>query len=80
LDSYGLYLDLNDAYSKTPPFNRDSSAPHGGHEVPRLTEVKITGDRATGVAVIIIDGKEMKHPVQFVRVGGTWKIAPGPEK
>jgi hypothetical protein len=43
---------------------------------PKLTEVKIDGDKATGVPVLTIDGKEQKGSVEFVKVGDGWRIIP----
>lgn len=43
---------------------------------PKLTEVKINGDKATGVPVLTVDGKEQKGSVEFVKVGGGWRIIP----
>jgi hypothetical protein len=43
---------------------------------PKLTEVKIDGDKATGVPVLTIDGKEKKGSVDFVKVGDGWRIIP----
>jgi hypothetical protein len=42
---------------------------------PRLTLVKIDGDRARGTFVSTVAGKEEEHPVEFVKIDGGWKIA-----
>jgi hypothetical protein len=67
--------DLLTAYSKTEPFNRKPP------EVPepKLTDVKIDGDKARGTIVAKLGGQEAKQPAEFVKVGGGWKIAPAPQ-
>jgi hypothetical protein len=40
----------------------------------RLEDVKIAGDRATGVVVSTKQGKEKRDPLEFRKVGGSWKI------
>lgn len=39
-----------------------------------LTEVKIDGERATGMVVSTADGRESKESIAFQRSGGGWKI------
>ena len=70
-DPVTLFVDLDDAYSKTKGFPSMASAPP---PPMTLTDVHVNGDTATGVLVIKAEGQEMKQPMKFVRVGGTWKI------
>jgi hypothetical protein len=72
-DPAGLYVDLKAAYARTEGFNRKPNAPPGE---PKLTDVKIDGDKATGTVVFEVDDREVKRPVEFVKIGGSWKLAP----
>jgi len=45
----------------------------------KLTEVKIDGDKASGVVVTTYEDKkkkDKKDPVRFVRIDGSWRIIP----
>ncbi len=50
----------------------------------KLTGLKVNRNRAQGLMVFKIDGKERKEPVVFVKVGEGWKLAvpkgPPPQK
>jgi hypothetical protein len=53
----------------------------------KLTDVKIDGDKATATVVVTIKAKkdkekdaEEKEPVEFLKVGDSWKINPNPKK
>jgi hypothetical protein len=74
-DPAALAVDLMTAYSKTEPFNRK---PPDMPE-PKLTDVKIDGDKARGTVVVKVMGQEAKTPADFVKVGGGWKFAPAPQ-
>ena len=65
--------DMMEAYSKTEPFNQK---PPGDPPVPKLADVKIDGDKATGTVVVSFNNMEVRQPTEFVKVGGGWKIAP----
>jgi len=46
-----------------------------------LKELEITGDKATGVKVKKVDGKEVREPIEFVKVGRSWRlVAEKPKK
>jgi hypothetical protein len=47
---------------------------------PKLADVKMDGDKATGAAVLARFGQERKFPVEFAKIDGTWKINPEPKK
>jgi hypothetical protein len=68
-----FFGDLQEAYSRTEPFNRKRDLPA---VEAKLTDVKIDGDKATGTAILKVDGKEVKHPADFIKVGGGWRLAP----
>jgi hypothetical protein len=70
-----LAADLMTAYSKTEPFNRKPAEV----PTPQLTDVKIDGDKARGTIVVKVQGRELKQPAEFVKVGGSWKLAPQPQ-
>ncbi len=71
-----LAADLMAAYAKTEPFNR--KPPEG--PVPQLTDVKIDGDKAKGTTVVKVGDRELRLPAEFVKVGGSWKLAPQPQQ
>jgi len=57
------------------------SGPNKEKTKDKLTDVKIDGDKATGVIVTTRKGKddndvERKEKVQFVKVGGGWRMIP----
>jgi hypothetical protein len=47
---------------------------------PKLTNVKIDGDRATGTVLTDDRGREQKSFMGFVRVRGSWRISPDLKK
>jgi hypothetical protein len=54
--------------------------PPAQEEDPKLTDLKVNGDKATGTVVRKVAGKEVKEPVEFVKVGGGWKLNPRPKQ
>jgi hypothetical protein len=42
----------------------------------RLTEVKTTANRAKGTIVAVVDGKQLKESMDFVKSATGWKIVP----
>jgi hypothetical protein len=74
-DPGAFAADMMEAYAKTQSLHQ-GKLPQIEY---KLTDVKVQGDKATGVAVMTMEGKEQKQPVGFVKVGGSWKIAPEPE-
>jgi len=75
-DPAGLAVDLMSAYSKTEPFNRK---PPEAPPTPQLIDVKIDGDKARGTIAIKVGDRELRQPAEFVKVGGSWKLAPPPQ-
>lgn len=54
----------------------------GGEEEdlkPKLADVKVEGNKAKGMLVVTIDGRESKVPMEFVKAGAGWKIGPRPK-
>ena len=39
-----------------------------------LKDLEIAGDKATGVKVKKVDGKEVREPIEFVKVGRSWRL------
>ncbi len=75
-DPAAFDADMMEALSKTEPFTHK---PPAGQVVPKLTDVKIDGDKATGTVVVTLNGMDRKSPIEFVKVDGGWKLAPPPE-
>jgi hypothetical protein len=74
-DKAGFIVDYQNA--------RDTELPKAKEDdlKAKLRDVKINGDKATGTMVVTISVKEeKKDPVEFVKVGGGWKIVPYPKK
>jgi hypothetical protein len=47
----------------------------------KLKGVKVKGDRASATMVIDFGGsKELEQPIEFVRIGGGWKLIPEPRQ
>jgi len=40
-----------------------------------LKDVEVAGTKARGGAVEKVNGKEIKQPIDFVKVGGGWLVA-----
>jgi len=40
----------------------------------KLTDLKVQGDKASGTIATSKDGKDMRDPISFKKVGGGWKI------
>ena len=71
-DPVTLYADLRAVLAKVQPKSERPSTEFEGD----LTEVRIDGDKATAVLVLMDRGEQMKAPIKFVRVNGKWKLAP----
>jgi hypothetical protein len=75
-DLEGFLIDMAEASDKV------DDKPKEKRPKPKLTGVKIDGDKATGTAVTEgkDKGKERKDPVAFVKVKGSWRIDPFAER
>lgn len=74
-DPAAFAVDMMTAYSKTEPFNRKPP----DMPTPELTDVKVDGDKARGTVLVKAQGREFRQPIAFVKVGGSWKLAPQPQ-
>jgi hypothetical protein len=72
-DPEGFTVEIFTAFDKIGGSGEKKEA-----NVPKLTEVKIDGDKATGIVVSKgkEKGKEDKEPVSFVKIKGSWRIIP----
>jgi len=71
-DQKAFLVDLLNALNVVDPKKEDKS-------VDKLTELKVAGDKASGVVVTTYEDKkkkDKKSPVAFVKVGEGWKIIP----
>ena len=39
-----------------------------------LKDLEIKGDKATGTKVKEVDGKEVREPIEFLKVGRSWRL------
>jgi hypothetical protein len=69
-DRNGFVADMIEALKQIN--NRPAVTPIATQS--ELTEVKIDGERATGMVVSTADGRESKESMAFQRSGGGWKI------
>jgi hypothetical protein len=68
-DPIAVFVDLSAASRKKRP---GGGAAQG--RTPTLDDVRIRGDRAHGIARMKQGNRELQGAVDFVKVGGTWKI------
>jgi len=71
-DQQAFLVDLLNALNTVDPKKEEKS-------VDKLTELKIDGDKASGVVVTTYEDKkkkDKKSPVAFVKIGEGWKIIP----
>jgi hypothetical protein len=82
-DKSAFLVDYQEALDKDRPKVKEEDFK------AKLAELKIDGDKATAVLVVLLNVKdkkdktkesEQKDPVEFVKVGGGWKINPSPKK
>jgi hypothetical protein len=53
----------------------------GGDSGAELKNLEVEGNKATGVKVKQVDGKEVREPIEFVKVGRSWHlVAEKPKK
>jgi len=83
-DPVAFLSDMLAATDKLDTRPKDKDEPK-----PKLTDVKIDGDKATGTVIETIrikqkdkDDKvqEEKHPVRFEKVDGGWRLDPSPDE
>src|SRR5262249_39140527 len=63
-DMFNALKKVDEAKARRGPINADAE----------LRDVKIKEDRAAGVIVTKVDGKEQREPIAFRRLQGSWKI------
>jgi hypothetical protein len=63
-DMFNALKTVNESKARRGPINADAE----------LHDVKIKDDRAAGVIVTKMGGKEQREPIEFRKVAGSWKI------
>jgi hypothetical protein len=91
-DPTAFVLDLTAAFEKINPKPKDKDKDKGkGKDDPRpkLTDVKIDGDKATATVIDFVRSRpkdkdkeevtERKNPVTFEKINGGWRVDPFPK-
>lgn len=71
-DPAPLWAELQAGFAKLPGYRDEPSRQFEG----KRTDVKIDGDKATGLLVQMAGREEYKVRIVFIKVEGQWKIAP----
>ena len=56
------------------PFMEGLGSSKKGDSSGELKDLEIKGDKATGSKVKQVDGKEVREPIEFVKVGRSWRL------
>jgi Domain of unknown function (DUF4878) len=70
-DRPGFVAGMMKILDKNTPPGKEKSKPFQDAE---LKDVKVEGDKAKGTVVTKKDDKEKKEPIEFVKIGDSWKI------